>query len=258
MRAGIAHRRHGGCRRRRLVAALPLPPSPASPSASAMRLAGSQHVSTLDDQAELSVTVYNSDLALVRDVRNLRLPAGSSTCSSWTSPRPSIRRPCTSVRSPSRPRSACSNRTTNTTCSNRRSCCASTSAARSRWSARARTAARPAGGSPRAASQLQQRAGLADRQGDRHRPARRSHPLPGAAREPVQPADPDLVAAQQRRRAPSGRSVVPRQQAVVERRLRADGEPRRPSARISTAGSPSPTAAARRSTMRSCSWSPVT
>ena len=32
---------------------------------------------TLDDQAELAVTVYNSDLALVRDVRNLQLPRGT-------------------------------------------------------------------------------------------------------------------------------------------------------------------------------------
>src|SRR5688500_11154419 len=37
---------------------------------------GGQHITTLDDQAELSVTVYNSDLALVRDTRNLRLPGG--------------------------------------------------------------------------------------------------------------------------------------------------------------------------------------
>ncbi|HJR59935.1 MAG TPA: hypothetical protein VJ813_11065 [Vicinamibacterales bacterium] len=36
-----------------------------------------QHVTTLTDQADLSVTVYNSDIALVRDVRNLRLPAGA-------------------------------------------------------------------------------------------------------------------------------------------------------------------------------------
>ena len=36
-----------------------------------------QHTSTLDDQADLAVTVYNSDIALVRDVRNLRLPAGT-------------------------------------------------------------------------------------------------------------------------------------------------------------------------------------
>jgi hypothetical protein len=47
---------------------------PTSPSASP---ASGQHSTTLDDQAELSVTVYNSDIALVRDVRNLRLPSGS-------------------------------------------------------------------------------------------------------------------------------------------------------------------------------------
>jgi len=34
--------------------------------------------STLDDQVELAVTVYNSDLALVRDVRNLQLRRGTS------------------------------------------------------------------------------------------------------------------------------------------------------------------------------------
>jgi hypothetical protein len=33
---------------------------------------------TLDDQVELGVTVYNSDIALVRDVRNLQLPRGTS------------------------------------------------------------------------------------------------------------------------------------------------------------------------------------
>ena len=35
-----------------------------------------QGTSTLDDQTELAVTVYNSDLALVRDVRSLQLPRG--------------------------------------------------------------------------------------------------------------------------------------------------------------------------------------
>ena len=34
--------------------------------------------STLDDQAELAVTVYNSDLALVRDVRNIQIARGRS------------------------------------------------------------------------------------------------------------------------------------------------------------------------------------
>jgi hypothetical protein len=33
---------------------------------------------TLDDQAELAVTVYNSDLALVRDVRNVQIARGTS------------------------------------------------------------------------------------------------------------------------------------------------------------------------------------
>jgi hypothetical protein len=33
--------------------------------------------STLDDQTDLAVTVYNSDIALVRDVRELTLPRGS-------------------------------------------------------------------------------------------------------------------------------------------------------------------------------------
>src|SRR5687768_4311359 len=32
---------------------------------------------TLDDQVELNVTVYNSDIALVRDVRNIALPRGT-------------------------------------------------------------------------------------------------------------------------------------------------------------------------------------
>jgi len=37
-----------------------------------------QDTSTLDDQTELALTVYNSDLALVRDVRNIQLPRGTS------------------------------------------------------------------------------------------------------------------------------------------------------------------------------------
>ncbi len=37
---------------------------------------GGDQQTTLDDQAELSLTVYNSDIALVRDVRNLNLARG--------------------------------------------------------------------------------------------------------------------------------------------------------------------------------------
>jgi hypothetical protein len=39
--------------------------------------AAAQGTSTLDDQTELALTVYNSDLALVRDVRTLQLPRGT-------------------------------------------------------------------------------------------------------------------------------------------------------------------------------------
>ncbi len=39
--------------------------------------AAAQGATTLDDQVELAVTVYNSDIALVRDVRNLDLPRGT-------------------------------------------------------------------------------------------------------------------------------------------------------------------------------------
>jgi hypothetical protein len=39
--------------------------------------AAAQGATTLDDQVELAVTVYNSDIALVRDVRTLELPQGT-------------------------------------------------------------------------------------------------------------------------------------------------------------------------------------
>ena len=45
-------------------------------SAVAAAAAPAQDASTLEDQTELAVTVYNSDLALVRDVRTLQLPRG--------------------------------------------------------------------------------------------------------------------------------------------------------------------------------------
>src|SRR6202521_724720 len=48
----------------------------AAPTAAAARAEGRDE-STLDDQVDLAVTVYNSDIALVRDVRNLQLPRGS-------------------------------------------------------------------------------------------------------------------------------------------------------------------------------------
>ena len=56
--------------------AAPTPPAPAVAPAPAA--GGAQDATTLDDQVELAVTVYNSDLALVRDVRNLRIARGVS------------------------------------------------------------------------------------------------------------------------------------------------------------------------------------
>jgi len=47
--------------------------APAFPAARA----DAQDTSTLDDQVDLSVTVYNSDIALVRDVRDVQLARGS-------------------------------------------------------------------------------------------------------------------------------------------------------------------------------------
>jgi len=43
----------------------------------APREAASDHATTLNDQTDLSVTVYNSNIALIRDVRNLSLPTGT-------------------------------------------------------------------------------------------------------------------------------------------------------------------------------------
>src|SRR5690349_5565917 len=45
--------------------------------AAVTRAPDGQDSSRLDDQVDLAVTVYNSDIALVRDVRELRLPRGS-------------------------------------------------------------------------------------------------------------------------------------------------------------------------------------
>src|SRR5688572_5680027 len=42
-----------------------------------VQAAAAQGSTTLDDQVDLSVTVYNSDIALVRDVRNIELPRGT-------------------------------------------------------------------------------------------------------------------------------------------------------------------------------------
>ncbi len=58
------------------AAALTSPHVVPAAQASATPAAG-QDSSTLDDQVDLAVTVYNSDIALVRDVRELMLPRGN-------------------------------------------------------------------------------------------------------------------------------------------------------------------------------------
>jgi hypothetical protein len=58
-----------------LVAVMAVGASRSTPDAAPTHTAG-QDTTTLDDQVELSVTVYNSDIALVRDVRKLLLPSG--------------------------------------------------------------------------------------------------------------------------------------------------------------------------------------
>ncbi|HET9469411.1 MAG TPA: hypothetical protein VFO48_13395, partial [Vicinamibacterales bacterium] len=42
-----------------------------------VKAAAGQGTTTLDDQVDLNVTVYNSDIALVRDVRSIELPRGT-------------------------------------------------------------------------------------------------------------------------------------------------------------------------------------
>ena len=59
-----------------IAASLPFHHSVLSPVARAA--AQDATTSTLNDQTELAVTVYNSDIALVRDVRNLQLVRGTS------------------------------------------------------------------------------------------------------------------------------------------------------------------------------------
>jgi hypothetical protein len=59
-----------------LIAAVALTSHRVVPAAQAAPGTG-QDSSTLDDQVDLAVTVYNSDIALVRDVRELQLPRGN-------------------------------------------------------------------------------------------------------------------------------------------------------------------------------------
>ena len=187
-----------------------------------------QDTSTLDDQTELALTVYNSDLALVRDVRNVQLPRGTfdlrfMDIAATVNPATVHFR---SLTEPSR---------VDVLEQNYEYDLLEPDKLLRKYVGRDVTLVRlgaerrhhAAGRSEGSSSELQQRAGLADRQRDRHRPARRSHPLPGAARQPLLAPDADLVARERRRRAPPDRGVVSRHQARLERRLRPHRRARR-------------------------------
>jgi len=60
-----------------LAVALSRSTTATSPAGGQAPAAAGQHTTSLSDQSDLSITVYNSDIALVRDVRNLRLPGGT-------------------------------------------------------------------------------------------------------------------------------------------------------------------------------------
>ena len=187
-----------------------------------------QDQTTLDDQVELALTVYNSDIALVRDVRNLQLARGTSNLR-FMDIAATVNPATVHFRSLSEP-SRISVLEQNYEYRPPRTGQAPPQVRRPGRHARSPGAAErrhAAGGSEGSTPELQQRAGVADRQRDRDRYERRSHPLPGVAGQLVLTAYPDLDARQRRNDASSGRGVVPRRQTLVERRLRADGRARR-------------------------------
>ncbi len=85
----------------------------------------------------------------------------------------------------------------------------------------------PPGRGQRAPAGVQRRAGVEDRQRDRHRHARRSVPLSRDPREPAQPAHAGVEGRQQRPAPASHRDVVPGDEHVVDGRLRAHRRARR-------------------------------
>jgi len=93
----------------------------ASQEKEAARTSAADQSTSLNDQTDLNVTVYNSNIALIRDVRNLALPGGTfrlkfMDIAATVNPATSI-----SVRSPIRKNSALSSRITNTISSSLRS-----------------------------------------------------------------------------------------------------------------------------------------
>ena len=183
---------------------------------------------TIKDQTELAVTVYNSNIALVRDVRQVALPSGildlrfldiAATVNPATVHFRSLSEPSRlgileqnyqfDLLDPQRLLKKYIGR--------------DVTLVRTRMdngTSRQEEVTRAAAG-------LQRRAGLEDRQRDRHRHARRPVPLPRDPREPAQPADAGLEGRQQRPAPASDRDVVPGDEHVVDGRLRPHRRARR-------------------------------
>ncbi len=183
--SSVFARRFGRCRARRLYNSGGNPtvePVQAAPAAA-------QGSTTLDDQVDLSVTVYNSDIALVRDVRNLDLPRGTFNLSfmdiaATVNPATVLFR---SLSEPSR---------VSVLEQNYEYDLLEPEKLLRKYVGRDVTLVRTRqvdgttrrGRSDGAPAELQQPAGLANRQGDRDRISRRSHSLSRAARHALQPA----------------------------------------------------------------------
>ena len=210
---------------------------------------------TLDDQVELAVTVYNSDIALVRDVQIHRLARGTSDLhfmdiAATVNPATVHFR---SLTEPSR---------VSVLEQNYEYDLLEPDKLLRKYVGRTVTLVRRQNGVEEEVQahliSYNNAPGLEDRQRDRDRHARRSHPLSGAARKPVFAADADLDARQRRHGASSRRGVVSGRPAGLERRLRADGRARRQGRGSRRLGHRSRTAAERRSGMPRCSWWPAT
>ena len=168
-----------------LLAALTIS-HPSTPQAARSEPQG-HGTSTLDDQAELSVTVYNSDIALVRDVRNLQLRVRRRPICSFMDIAATVNPATVHFRSLTEPSRSASLE------QNYEYDLLEPDKLLRKYVGREVTLVRTdqEAGTTREeavrahAAQLQQRARLADRQRDRHRASGRSDSLSGTARQPA-------------------------------------------------------------------------
>ncbi len=210
-----------------VAAAAAIVPRLSPPALAAHEAPEGQDVSTLDDQTELALTVYNSDLALVRDVRSVQLPRGTFDLR-FMDIAATVNPATVHVRSLTEPARL------GVLEQNYEYDLLEPEKLLRKYVGRDVTLVRlrQDGGVTREETvtarllSYNNAAGVADRQRDRDRHPCRSHPLPRAARQSLLASDADLDARQRRRAAPPGRGVVSRDEAGVECRLRPDRDPR--------------------------------